>query len=124
MNKASILLMCAVGALVTVDHVSASGSRAQSGIGKADRLAPAEALAPASRGAVSIRTGANTTVVIRSRMSDQMAGQMPTARPARPAVKPVKEPAAPARAKRLPHACEPAVSPLASSTTFGARCVT
>ncbi len=124
MNKVSILLMCAVGALVTVDHVSASGSRAVQVGAKADRLAPADALAPASRDAVSIRTSANTTVVIRSRLTDQMARDMSASRPARPAVKPVKEPAAPARAKRLPHACEPSVSPLASSTTFGARCVT
>lgn len=118
MRTASIVLVCAVGALVTADHVAATAFHG----GKSDRLFPAAAAShrtPAPL--ITVQSQENTTVIMRTPAPAQMARDM--------AKQPVSNsPAAKDQSsrapKRLPQACEQSVSPLAANTTFGARCVT
>ncbi|MEA2935586.1 MAG: hypothetical protein QOD74_2232 [Variibacter sp.] len=119
MIKAAVWAACVVGALLTVDHVVARNAADHSASGKGDRLPAAAPFANAPQ-AIPLSAGGNTTIVIRRQGPDQFARDM-SKRPGQPAspMTPAKSPT-----KKLPHACEPSVSPLASATTIGARCVT
>jgi hypothetical protein len=121
MRAASIVLVCAVGALVTADHVAATAFHGA----KSDRLTPAAStshVAPSSL--ITVRSQENTTVIVRTPAPAQMARDM-ARQPAHPVSNsPAAKDQSSRAPKRLPQACEQSVSPLAANTTFGARCVT